>query len=267
MLVGDDQRDGTSTRVNGDAWEPEIHQGARGGAEPDRPPATIVVVSWNIQFGREIEVAGRELRAFEQLAVADIVLLQEMDELASETIAQTIGFHHVFASSGRHSRTGRHFGNAVLSRWPLRDPEIVVLPHKSAVQGQNRIAVRATVACGGTEVDACSVHTEVPSLSPPKRRRQFDALSHATQRWTPHRLVVGGDFNTLTTRGVDAVAERMQRIGAAHVSAAAGATLRRGRQEFALDHIFARGLAPLDAGVVHATTASDHRPLWVRFTL
>ena len=253
--------------MSGDAWEPEIHQGAFGDAEPDNPPTAVLVVSWNIQFGREIEVAGRELREFEQLEGADIVLLQEMDELGSETVARAIGFHHVFASSGRHSRTGRHFGNAVLSRWPLRDPEIVVLPHRSAVQGQNRIAVRATVACGGAEVDACSVHTEVPSLSPPKRRRQFDALSQATQRWAPHRLVVGGDFNTLTTRGADVVADRMQRIGASHVSATAGATLRRGRREFTLDHIFARGLAALDAGVVHATTASDHRPLWVRLAL
>ena len=152
----------------------------------------------------------------------------------------------------------------MLSKWPLRDPEVVSLSHKSAVQGQDRIAVRATVSIGSTDVDACSVHTEVPSLSPPKRRRQFDEIVEATERWAADRLIVGGDFNTLTQRGVAVVSDRMRRIGADHVSAGAGTTLRRGGKEFQLDHVFARGVTALDCGVVRGLAASDHRPLWVR---
>ena len=249
------------------SWEPEVHQGAHGGTGPDEVGSTLRVVTWNIQFGVEVAAAAGALLRADELRSADIVLLQEMDEVGTETVARVVGLNHVFASSGVHARTGRHFGNAVLSKWPLRDPEVVVLSHRSAVQGQNRIAVRATVLLGATEVDACSVHTEVPSLSPPKRRRQFEEIVEATERWAPERLIVGGDFNTLTGRGASLVRQRMLRIGAHHVSAGAGATLRRGGKDFALDHVFARGLEPLGSGVVHGLGASDHRPLWVQLRI
>jgi endonuclease/exonuclease/phosphatase family metal-dependent hydrolase len=245
------------------SWEPEVHQGVHGGTGSDEVVSSLCVVTWNIQFGVEVAAAADALMEADELRSADIVLLQEMDEVGTETIARSVGLNHVFASSGVHARTGRHFGNAVLSKWPLRDPDVVMLSHRSAVQGQDRIAVRATVSLGAIDVDACSVHTEVPSLSPPKRRRQFEEIAEATERWVPDRLIVGGDFNTLTGRGASLVSQRMLRIGADHVSAGAGATLRRGGKEFALDHIFARGLEPLACGVVRGVSASDHRPLWV----
>ncbi len=109
-----------------ESWEPEVHQGAHGGVEPDDVVATFRVVTWNIQFGVEVEAAAHALLRTDELRSADIVLLQEMDEVGTETIARTVGLNHVFASSGVHPRTGRHFGNAVLSRWPLRDPEVVI---------------------------------------------------------------------------------------------------------------------------------------------
>ena len=247
--------------------KPEVHQGVHGGSGSDEIVSSIRVVTWNIQFGVEVAAAADALMHTDELRSADIVLLQEMDEVGTETIARSVGLNHVFASSGVHTRTGRHFGNAVLSKWPLRDPEVVLLSHRSAVQGQNRIAVRATVSLDAIDVDACSVHTEVPSLSPPKRRRQFEEIATATERWVPDRLIVGGDFNTLTKRGAALVSERMLRIGAARVSAGAGSTLRRGGREFVLDHIFARSLTPLGCGVVSDVNASDHRPLWVQLRI
>jgi len=254
---------GSMKLMNG-SDEPEVHQGAHGGSGSDEAVSSVRVVTWNIQFGVEVAAAAEALLHADELRSADIILLQEMDEVGTESIARSVGLNHVFASSGVHTRTGRHFGNAVLSKWPLRDPDVVMLSHRSAVQGQDRIAVRATVSFGEFDVDACSVHTEVPSLSPPKRRRQFEEIAEATERWVPDRLIVGGDFNTLTARGATLVSQRMLRIGAARVSDGAGATLRRGGKEFVLDHVFARGLTPLGCGVVRGVGASDHRPLWVR---
>jgi len=246
---------------------PIVHAATHTVDAPDRVGSSLHLVTWNIKFGVETAAASDALLHSDALRSADVVLLQEMDEVGTEAIARAVGLNYVFASSAVHPRTGRAFGNAVLSRWPLRDPEVVTLSHKSAVQGQYRIAVRATVSFGLGDVDACSVHTEVPSLSSPKRRRQFTEIAEATERWTPERLVIGGDFNTLTQRGAAVVRDRMQRIGADHVSAGAGATLRRGGREFTLDHVFARGLRPTARGVVRGLSASDHRPLWVRFGL
>lgn len=247
-----------------DPRNPAVRAADHAGAASPEAGGAFHVVTWNIQFGVEAGAAAEALQAHPELGSADVVLLQEMDEAGTETIARTVGLNYVFVSSTVHPRTGRDFGNAVLSKWPLRDADVVMLSHKSALQGQYRVAVRATVSFGAIDVDACSVHTEVPSLSPSKRLRQFEQIAEATEQWEPERLVVGGDFNTLTRRGVDAVSERLGRIGAERVSAGAGTTLRRGGKEFTLDHVFARTMPALDSGVVRGLTASDHRPLWVR---
>ena len=234
------------------------------------PPAVsefagvLRLVTWNIQFGIGAEAAASALQRDEFLRGADIVLLQEMDEEGTALIAEQVGLHYVFAAASRHPKSGRDFGNAVLSPWPLTDASIVDLPHKSAVQGQPRIVVRATVSVGPHVIDTCSVHTEVPSLSSPKRLRQFAAIAADAEKRNSEMLVIGGDFNTVTRRGIAAVGERLATIGAVRVSADAGPTLRRGGREFALDHVFTRGLTPVDCGVVTGLDASDHRPLWVR---
>jgi len=227
----------------------------------------LTVVSWNVQFGLQADVAGDVLATVEPLRSADVVLLQEMDEEGTDTVAQRIGADFVYATLGPHRQTGRDFGNAVLSKWPISDPEAFVLPHRSAVQGQERLAVGAVVAIGSTSVVACSVHAEVPTLSPPKRRRQFDAIAGVEARWGDVPLLVGGDFNTMTRRGVAAVDRAMAGVGAMRVSRGADPTLRRGGREFALDHVYARDLASIDRGVVTDLDVSDHRPLWVRLQL
>jgi endonuclease/exonuclease/phosphatase family metal-dependent hydrolase len=225
---------------------------------------TVRLVTWNIQFGVRAEAAAVELGHHDDLRDSDIVLLQEMDEAGTALIAERVGLHYVFAAGSIHPKSGREFGNAVLSPWPLIDATVVDLPHKSSVQGQPRIVVRATVTVGPYVIDACSVHTEVPSLSGPKRLAQFATIASATENWKADRLVIGGDFNTVTRRGIAAVCEQMATIGVVRSSSGAGTTLRRAGREFTLDHVFARGLTALDSGVVRGLEASDHRPLWVR---
>lgn len=242
---------------------PTAHSG-RAALSSCEPVDELLVVTWNIRFGLDAAAAGDALATIEPLRSADVVLLQEMDETGTELIAQRIGADSVYAALGPHRQTGRSFGNAVLSRWPLSDPDAVALPHRAAVQGQDRLAVGASAAVGSTALVVYSVHAEVPTLSPSKRRRQFDSIARLNARSANRALVVGGDFNTLTRRGVAAVDTAMRTAGADRVSAGAGPTLRRGRREFALDHVYARGLAPVECGVVHDVAVSDHRPLWVR---
>ncbi|WP_040496614.1 endonuclease/exonuclease/phosphatase family protein [Ilumatobacter nonamiensis] len=246
--------------------QPVLHRGSHVDALGD-PTGELCVVSWNIQFGVEVEAAAEALGTAEPLRAADLILLQEMDEEGTERIARQIGADYVFASLGPHRQTGRSFGNAVLSRWPLSREDAFVLPHRSAVQGQERLVVGAVASVGSSSVAVWSVHAEVPTLSPPKRRRQFDAIARVDQRRADLPMVAGGDFNTMTRRGVAAVDAAMATAGATRVSVGADPTLRRGGREFALDHIYARDLTPIDRGVVHGIAASDHRPLWVRLEL
>lgn len=240
-----------------------VHHGSHA-----RPPAergeSLLVVSWNIQHGLEVEKAAADLAARGELRNADIILLQEMDELGTVRIAESLGLDYVYATAGTHSQTGRNFGNAILSRWPISEPEATLLPYKAAIGGHPRVVVESTVSVGDTGIRACSVHTEIPSLGSGKRLRQFEAIAAVAASWPSERMLVGGDFNTVTRRSINALAARMASVGAARASVGAGTTLRRGGREFTLDHVFVRGLIPETTGVVLDIEASDHRPLWVR---
>ncbi len=223
----------------------------------------IKVVSWNIRFGLDIDGAEAALREVDELRSADVLLLQEMDEAGTKSIAAALGLHHVYGAGGAHAKSGRDFGNAVLAKSPLRGKAVLELPHQARVGGHPRVAVSAEANLGGSSVTLCSTHTEIPALSTTRRHEQFATIASAAAGWPTERAIVGGDFNTVTSRGVRALTRLLGDSGLAHVSVEAITTLRRIGQDFTLDHIFARGLRPLESGVVRGLDVSDHSPIWV----
>jgi len=225
------------------------------------------VVTWNIRFGVEFDTAARELQRIDSLRDADIVLLQEMDEAGTAAIAGMIGAGWVFRSAAAHRTTGRDFGNAILSRWPITDAVEIGLPHRAFVQGQPRSATRATVEVDGLAVSTYSVHTEIRSMRLEKRVEQFVALADDVRAMRAPVVVIGGDFNTVTGRDVLVLGEAMANVGLACVSHGAGPTFRRFKRGFRLDHVFARGLSVRAAGEAREATASDHVPLWTELTI
>jgi endonuclease/exonuclease/phosphatase family metal-dependent hydrolase len=224
----------------------------------------VKVVSWNIQFGRDIERAARELTERPALAGAEVLLVQELDEEGAETLARTLGgYEYEYVAASVHPRTGRHFGNAVLASGPLADREVIELPHKARLSGQPRVALKVTTSVDDRTVALCSTHTEIPALGATKRRDQFATLAETASTWPTELAIVGGDFNTMSRRGVRSLAAHFGDAGFAHVSSNAGTTLRRAGRNFTLDHVFARGLVQTASGVVRGTMVGDHAPVWV----
>jgi endonuclease/exonuclease/phosphatase family metal-dependent hydrolase len=230
----------------------------------DRPEfdGTVKVVSYNISFGEEIDLAARELGDFEELREADIVLLQEMDETGTAQIAGALEYNFVYYPASIHEHHGRYFGNAILSRWPLKDLERIVLPHENPRNGQQRIAVRAVVAIDDLEVLIYSVHTETAWLGASKRADQVTSLVDSIDGGYPY-VIVGGDFNTLTPGAVADLAQRFQAAGLERASSGTGPTVQFESIGLTLDHIFVRGMSVLDAGTTEEAQASDHLPIWV----
>lgn len=226
----------------------------------------LKVVTWNIAFAEEIGEAIAELSENEDLQGADIILLQEMDESGTDTIAQTLGYNYVYYPASIHSRHNRNFGNAVLSKWPIVDSEKLILPHQNPRNDQIRIAVRALISLGDIEVPVYSLHTETYWLG---QRSREDQIKYLTDQIDPAYtyVIAGGDFNTLTPGSVDALEDRLGKAGLDRVSAGAGQTVGIGDIGVTLDHIFARGMSPIDTGVPTDITASDHYPLWVDLVL
>ena len=48
-----------------------------------RPTSVLCVVTWNIQFGAQVAAAAEALQHSDELSSADIVLLQEMDDVGN----------------------------------------------------------------------------------------------------------------------------------------------------------------------------------------
>jgi endonuclease/exonuclease/phosphatase family metal-dependent hydrolase len=221
---------------------------------------TLKIVSFNIEFALQVDSALKVLRTDPDLAHADIILLQEMDNPGTRYVARELGMHYVYYPATRHLRHDRDFGNAVLSRWPIVGDRKIVLPHVARVYKTMRTATAASIAIGRDTLRVYSAHlgTSV-NIDTEQRREQLetilaDAASHK-------RVVLGGDMND-------------PRIGRVAVAAGYGWPTENGPPTATvgrLDHIFVKGLSiPQEnaAGTVLETrNASDHRPIWIRAVL
>jgi endonuclease/exonuclease/phosphatase family metal-dependent hydrolase len=224
------------------------------------------VVSWNIQYGIEVEQAGAELLSAAELSGIDVLLVQEMDEEGTARLAELLSANYAYTSPAPHDHTGRDFGNAVVTPWPIRHSAELPLPHQSPVNGQPRSATHAFLDVGGLGVSVYSVHTEIPSLRLARRIEQFDTIANDIRRRGHRHVVVGGDFNTVTARGVRAVTASMAAAGLEHVSAEDTSSYHRLGRPMMLDHVFSSGFEVSACGVVAATAASDHLPIWIDLT-
>jgi endonuclease/exonuclease/phosphatase family metal-dependent hydrolase len=256
----------TSRQIqNYDEPNQPLFEGSYAGKQPEFD-GDIKVVTWNIKFSEEIEQAIQELMEIPELKEADILLLQEMDEEGVESIARALEYNYVYFPASVHSRHGRNFGNAILSKWPLANPTKLMLPHENPQNGQIRIATRAETTIGDKELLVYSVHTETAVLGSKKRYEQVQAIVDDIGDETTH-VLVGGDFNTLTDGEIIELEEQFESIGLVRASTGAEPTVEKGGVDFSLDHIFTKDGSVLGDGVWTESAASDHFPVWVRLIL
>ena len=233
---------------------------------PAEVPDEIKVITWNIKFSEKIDTAITELDTVTELQNADIILLQEMDEIGVETIAQALKLNDVYYPASVHSHHNKNFGNAILSKWPLSNPVKVQLPYANPKNQQTRIATRAVVTIGRKQIPVYSVHTETMWLSEANRMEQFDTLAADIGENSPY-IIIGGDFNTLTEHSAEILLARFEQADLEYASAGAAPTFTVDGLAFTSDHIFTRGMTVLASGVWPHTNASDHFPVWVQLAI
>lgn len=230
------------------------------------------VVSWNIELGEEIDKAIDALSSHPDLAGADLVLLQEMDNVGPALIAEALGLEHTYRASCKHKDTGKPFGNSILARGSIGEPTVSRLPHIAPWAGIRRIAVHAPVTIhpaaegGEIELTAWSVHAEISTLPHRFQVAQYGAVADQVISSNSQRSIVGGDFNTASQRSVRGLVDHMQRAQARKVSPTGEQTFFRFGLPFELDHLFARGFETRACGVVQDHGASDHDPVWSLLT-
>ena len=224
------------------------------------------LLSWNVHAA--VGTDGR--RSIERIAeviaaiAPDIACLQELDVARPRSafidqpsaLAVRLGMEPLFGAAIRDGDAS--YGNAILSRLPLLDPQVTVLPGMRF--SEPRAAVAATVHTGFGKIRVVTCHL---SLWLPDRRRQAPVLSRAIDPDIP--TIVAGDFNELPRW---ATLDRLARSGLTR--AESQATFPAQRPLLALDHVLVdqRLAFELERGpTVHTgfgkIRASDHLPVVV----
>jgi len=179
-------------------------------------------LAWNIERGTQFEEQLEAFRSHPYLKTCDVLLITEADagmarsgnRMVAEQLARELGMAEVFVpcyiALGKGSgvernvagsnRLGLH-GNAILSRYPLRDIRVVPLDNgvdKMAHREQRlgrQAAIAARIDFPGLSLQAISVHLDAQSTQR-HRREQMRAVLDAADSRLP--VIVGGDWNTST---------------------------------------------------------------------
>lgn len=238
-------------------------------SEGAQPLDSLVVASYNIRYGQDIEQAIADIRADPMLLAADILLLQEMDAEGTDQIAAALGYNFVYYAATTHPKYHRLFGNAVLARATITRHEFLALPVESPFPVTARIAVVAEIATEPLPVVAVSIHTSTVMVEQSVRLEQYQLVSDSLLAFTGP-IVIGGDFNTPTYDDVRLLRERMRERGYLHARPEVPtAHLPWWQQAFdvqaELDHLFFQRMRLRRNGVSTGATASDHLPIWAVF--
>jgi endonuclease/exonuclease/phosphatase family metal-dependent hydrolase len=244
--------------------------------------AALRVVTFNVETGRDVEALARAFQDDAELARADVVLVQEIENHPgegggrAERLAARLGMGYAYAPE-RLSGDGTH-GLAILSVLPLENVEVMVLPHMEvAWTERHRIALAADVRHGDQVIHLVTVHLDT-RLNIDKRILQLrPAVIDA-----PPCTIVGGDFNTnpyvwadnsIPQLPVDSIVgpdhqalvldDYMRHIGFATPTAKLGTTNHTAVIDTRLDSIYARDLHVVPGEVEREIGLSDHWPLWV----
>ncbi|MFE0528970.1 endonuclease/exonuclease/phosphatase family protein [Micromonospora parva] len=235
----------------------------------DGPPQRLTVVAYNIRMGFGLD--GRfDLTGLAEVVDRqrpDVVLLSEVDRAwllngghdTLDLLADRLGMPYVFGPAADPV-----WGDAVLSRWPVRDPRSLPLAAVGAPTGAQALAVTLDLG-DGVRTAVVSTHLQPPPGTGPVV--QARAVADFAIRYAAGRpLVVGGDLNT--EPGDEAFTE-FTRAGLVDALAAARplATSPADDPRQQIDHIFVSPqLTPADP-VAPRSTASDHLPVAVTVTL
>jgi endonuclease/exonuclease/phosphatase family metal-dependent hydrolase len=230
------------------------------------PGDKIKIVTWNLSFSKNLEPAIDTLTRVDELQQADILLLQEMDEVGVERIARELGYNYVYYPASIHRRHNKNFGNAILTRWEIREHEKILLPNSGSSSKHTRNAVKAKILIGDQEIIAYSVHLETFWILQQRTNRQAAYLRNHFEG-DEYPVFVGGDFNSLTGGSILYMEQLFSQSGLHRLSKNTGHTFEYLGIKLTLDHIFGSGTNSFDSGVWRGSDASDHFPIWSHIRL
>ena len=186
------------------------------------PKPTYRVLAWNLERGIQYEGQLAAIRSHPYLGSVDVFLFTETDvgmarsanRNVARDLARNLGLHYAFApcylnlskgvgleseAQGRNE-LGLH-GNAILSRYPIRDPRPIRLGNaRDKMRGNEKrlgqqVALAAEIGFPDFDLTVCSVHLDAQS----RQRHRRDQMAAVLDGLPPSGpVVIGGDWNTTT---------------------------------------------------------------------
>ncbi|NND99353.1 MAG: endonuclease [Pirellulaceae bacterium] len=230
-------------------------------------PATIRVLTYNIHHGEgvdgklDLDRIANVIRS----ASPDVVFLQEVDQNAKRSddvdqpaeLAKLTGMHVVFGAN--IPLQGGHYGNAILSKFPITESDNVLLPNRN--DGEQRGVLTATTMLGGMPVRIYATHFD-HRRNDEERYASAKRVNELVGQQPPEPALFGGDINDVRSSRVIKELQKEWRI-AGNVEQP---TIPVGNPERQIDFVFSRPSnrwKTSETKVLGETVASDHRPLLV----
>jgi endonuclease/exonuclease/phosphatase family metal-dependent hydrolase len=249
-----------------------ICAGCASSSAVDEKPTLLTVMTYNIHHGEgtdgklDLERIAGIIRGQNP----DLVAVQEVDHKTERTgkvaqaeeLGKLTGMHSVFGKAMDYQGGG--YGQAILSRWPIREHQVHQLPQRDG--REPRIVVSARIAAPGGELIFATAHLdhqlEEVRL---KQAQEINRILNGKSGAIP--LLLAGDFNAgpESTTVQEIVRDWIDTAGENARDTIPSANPRR-----RIDYIFAQpkdAWKPAGSQVLEEPIASDHRPVVARVEL
>lgn len=186
---------------------------------PQDKPDILNVLVFNMERGVHLDALGDCLETCPGIQPFDVILGNEMDDgcvrsgnrdTAAE-LAKRLGMNYVYGLEFIELVNGEdvkgHHGNAIFSRWPIRQAKILRLPEEfnwyfdSQKRIGSRLAILAELDVAGRSVGVVTIHLENRTTEGGRGCQMAAILQAAEEMFPDMPIILGGDLNTMCCNG------------------------------------------------------------------
>lgn len=230
----------------------------------------LKIISWNIWQGKNLPEVLLLLKSCD----ADVIGLQEVsvkDGLnQAEILAREQGYEYFYGKAFKDDRHEGNYelGNAILSKYPIENPEVIPLSslddYKGNAETESRVAVKANIKIEDKILGVVCTHlgfSRTAELSPIRAVQ----LGNLMKVMKGENLVLMADLNSIPESEVIKKLDTVLRNTDQDLSKM---TFKgRDQEKFRIDYIYASNDMQFSDFEILDSSASDHKPIQVLIDL